>query len=380
MSVGTPTDLKPELGSPRSEIETPAVVIDLDVMDRNMDAYAAFATEHDVTLRSHAKTHKIPELAHRQAARGGGILCQTLSEAEVMAAAGIEDIYLSYMVVTEPKLTRLVHIADTIDHFATTVDGPGNLDPLQATAAAHDTTINTVLELDIGLERVGAQLGEPAVEMADRIAAHPNLQFAGVMAYEGHLAYGDNPPATEAELDRRCQAAMDDLERTVDRIRNAGLPVDMVGVGSTATARYSGTHPVVTEIHPGMYPFMDAHLTKLPGIEKSDCALVVETTVISVPTDDRVIVDAGSKSIALELDADPRYAGEADDEVLYYNASEEHGWIDVAAADREFAVGDRLAFIPPHVCPTINLHDSVVGVRDGAVETVWAVQARGKVK
>jgi D-serine deaminase-like pyridoxal phosphate-dependent protein len=379
MTVPTPTELKPELGAPIDEIETPAVVVDLDVMERNVTAYADFADEHDVTLRSHTKTHKTPAIAHWQATVGGGIVCQTLSEAEVMAAAGIDDVYLSYMVVGDRKLDRLVALSERVDHFATTVDGPGNLQPLQEAAARHETTVNAVLEVDVGLGRVGVQPGEPAVELARAIDGAENVRLDGVMGYEGHVAYGDDTPETEAELERRSLACMDELEATVEAIEADGIPVETVGVGSTATSRYSGKHPVVSEIHPGMYAFMDARLATLPGIEKEDCALAVHSTVISAPANDRVVVDAGSKSISLEVDHDPLYAGE-DEGIRYANASEEHGWIDVADADRDLSVGDRLAFYPPHVCPTINLHDTIVGVRDGRVETVWSVQGRGKVK
>lgn len=379
MAVPTPTDLKPEVGASRSEIETPALVVDLDVMEANMEAYANFAAEHDVMLRSHVKTHKIPAIAHQQVDIGGGILCQKLSEAEVMAAAGIDDIYLSYMVVGEQKLTRLMRLVDSVDYFSTTVDGPGNLEPLQAVAAKHDTVVDVILEIDIGLERTGIPPGDAAVALAEQIASHPYTRFEGIMAYEGHIPYGSNPPSTEAELDRRCQATMDDVEAMVERIEETGPTVETVGVGSTATSRYSGKHPVVTEIHPGMYPFMDAHLIDVPGIEKSDCALHVLTTVISSPANDRIVVDAGSKSIALELETDPIFAGTAETEPSYYNGSEEHGWIKTAQY-ADFQVGDRLPFIPPHVCPTINLHNTVIGLRDDTVETVWAVQARGKVK
>jgi len=381
MTTPTPTDLKPELHAAVEDIETPAVVVDLDVMERNVAAYADFADEHDVTLRSHTKTHKVPAIAHWQAeVGGGGIVCQTLSEVEVMAAAGIDDVYLSYMVVGERKLDRLVALSGRLDRFATTVDGHGNLDPLQEAAARHDATVDVVLEVDVGLGRVGVQRGEPPVELAERIDAAPNVRPDGVMGYEGHVAYGEDPPETEAELERRSLACMDDLAETVDAIEAAGIEVGTVGVGSTATARYSGTHPVVDEIHPGMYPFMDAHLAALPGIEKRDCALTVLATVISAPPDDRVVVDAGSKSVSLELDVDPLYAGAADDAIRYANASEEHGSIDVSDLDRDLSVGGRLAFIPPHVCPTINLHDTLVGVRDGRVRRVWSVQGRGKVK
>lgn len=381
MATPTHTDLKPEPYTDADAIETPAVVVDLDVMDRNLERFASFAEEHHVSLRSHVKTHKTPALAHRQHERtGGGIVCQTVSEAEVMAAGGIDDIYLSYMVVGDRKLDRLIRLSEGLDSFATTVDCPGNIHPLQAAAAARDATIDVILELDVGLNRVGVGLGDPAVELARLIADQPNLSLAGVMAYEGHIAYGEDAPQTESELEAACLSAMDDVEATVERIEEGGHPIDEVKVGSTPTSLFSGKHPIVTEINPGMYPFMDARLIGLPHIDKPECALTVRSTVISAPADDRVIVDAGSKSISLEVAPDPLYAGETDEAVHYANASEEHGWIDIDPATVEFDVGDTLDFIPPHVCPTINLHDTLVGVRDGQVETVWTVQGRGKVK
>ena len=381
MALPTPTDTTPGIGDAVDAVETPAVVVDLDVMERNMDEYAAVAREHDVALRSHAKTHKIPEIAHRQQrlTDGDGILCQTLSEVEVMAAGGIDDIYLSYMVVEDRKLDRLCWLSEKLASFATTVDGPGNIDPLQAAAARNDVTVDVVLEIDIGLERVGVAPGSPTVELAQYLVDQPNLRLTGVMAYEGHLAYSGDANTDAAAFEATCLETMDEVAETVARVEDAGIPVPEVKVGSTATSPYSAKHDIVDEINPGMYPFMDAHLVPAaPHIEKADCALVVESTVISAPTDDRVIVDAGSKSIALEVDYPP--VDRDDDAVEYYNASEEHGWVDVGEAEQGFAVGDRLAFIPPHVCPTINLHDTLVGARDGVVEEVWHVQGRGKVK
>ncbi|MDX1745802.1 MAG: alanine racemase, partial [Halobacteriales archaeon] len=360
MALPTPTDSTPALGQPISEVETPAVVVDLDVMENNMAEYAAYAREAGVALRSHTKTHKIPEIAHRQQelTGGDGIICQTLSEVEVMAAGGIDDIYLSYFVVEDGKLDRLCWLSEKLDQFATTVDGPGNIDPLQRAAARNDVTIDVILEIDIGLERVGVAPGEPTVEMAQYLADQPNLSMAGVMAYEGHLAYSGEANENTDAFERRCLETMDKVAETVSQIEAAGIAVPEVKVGSTATSPYSAKHDIVTEVNPGMYPFMDARLAAAaPHITMEDCALVVESTVISSPTDDRVVVDAGSKSISLETDAPPV---ERDDHAVgYYNASEEHGWIDVSETAASYAVGDRLSFIPPHVCPTINLYDTL---------------------
>ena len=380
MPTRTPTDLKPELGTPKRDVETPAVVVDLDRMESNVRKYAEAAREHGVRLRSHVKTHKIPEIAHYQneATDGGGVVCQTLSEAEVMAQNGLEDIYLSYMVVSEPKLERLIRLSRKLDSFASTVDGPGNVDPLQTAAARAGVTQDVILEVDPGMNRVGVDFGEPALEMARYIADQPDLNLAGVMAFEGHVRHD---PETESEdvLEERVFDVLDDLEDTVDLIESDGIPVEEVKVGSTRTSLYSARHDVVTEINPGMYPFLDVRTYRgTPHLSREDCALTILSEVISDAVEGRAICDAGSKTISLETDTAPESVRHPNAE--YFNASEEHGWIDVSGCDRPVEVGDRLEFIPPHVCPSVNLHDTVVGVCDDTVVDVWEVQARGKVK
>jgi D-serine deaminase-like pyridoxal phosphate-dependent protein len=379
MSTPTPSETKPDLYAPVSEIETPAVLVDLDVMEANVDRYAAMAADNGVRLRSHAKTHKVPELAHRQHERsdGGGILCQKLGEAEVMAASGLDDIYLSYQVVGDRKLDRLVRLSETADEFATTVDGLGNVDPLQAAAARRDATVGAILEVDVGLGRTGVAPGEPAVELAEEIAERPNLAFEGIMAYEAHVK---GAAETEADYERLCHEAMETAARTVDLIEDAGVPVDEVKVGGTATSPYSSRHPVATEINPGQYAFNDVgEIEARPwAVEKVDCALTVLSTVVSTQVDDQVIVDAGSKSLSMDTDRLP--LPKRRDDLAYAGYSEEHGHVDTSECGIDLEVGDRLEFVAPHVCPTINLHDTLVGVRDGVVEAVWSVQARGKVK
>ena len=378
MPTPTPTDIKPGLYSPISDVETPAVLVDLDAMERNVLRYVDFAEEHDVALRSHVKTHKTPQIAHYQhRLTGDGILCQTLSEAEVMAQAGIDDIYLSYMVVGERKLDRLVRLSETVSRFATTVDGPGNIDPLQDAAASHDTTIGAVLEIDIGYGRTGAQ-PETAVDLAQTLVDLSNVEFRGIMAYEAHIK---REAETRREYEQLCAEAMDGVADIVSDIRDAGVDVPEVKVGGTATARFRGTHPVVPEINPGMYPFNDVGELRVRPFEvkKADCAVTVLTTVISKPTEDRAVVDAGSKSIARDSSQEPVPKSDDHEDVHYYRSSEEHGWVDTSNCDADISVGDRLEFIVPHVCTTINLHDQLVGVRNGRVEELWNVQGRGKV-
>jgi D-serine deaminase-like pyridoxal phosphate-dependent protein len=296
-----------------------------------------------------------------------------------MAANGIEDIYLSYMVVTRRKLDRLVRLAESLRYFATTVDGEANARPLQRAAESRGTEVDVVLEVNLGLDRVGVEPDDAAVSLAEYIDEQSHLRLAGVMGYEGHIGYGPDSARTAEEYTRRCDAAMDTLQGTVSRIEAAGIDVEEVMAGSTATTRYSGRHPAVTEVHPGMYLFNDANLVECtPDVTKRDCAATVVTTVISKPSADRAIVDGGSKTFSLDLDRMP--VPKHRDDVRYYNASEEHGWIDTSAAETPVSIGDRVEFVVPHVCTTINLHDRLIGLRNGRVETVWDVQARGKVQ
>lgn len=377
MPTPTPSDAVPDLYTPVSELETPALLVDLDTMDRNVETYAKIAEENGVSLRSHAKTHKIPAIAHRQHERtGGGILCQKLGEAEVMAANGVDDIYLSYQVVGDRKLDRLIRLSESVDEFATTVDGPGNIHPLQAATSRRDATVHVLLEVDIGLGRTGVAPGAPAVELAELIAEQSNLAFDGIMAYEAHVK---SEAETEADYERLCNDAMEETGATVDAIEDAGVPVGEVKVGGTATSPYSCRHPVVTEINPGQYAFNDVgEIEARPwAVGKADCALTVLSTVISTAVDGRMVVDAGSKSLSMDTDRMPlsRHC----DDIAYVGYSEEHGHVDTSRSESSVAVGDRFEFIAPHVCPTINLHDTLIGVSDGVVEAVWNVQARGKV-
>lgn len=375
----TSAERRPDLYQPVAELETPSLVVDLDVMERNIREFVAFADENDVTLRSHVKTHKNADIAalQQRMSDGGGVMCQTLGETEIMARNGLSDVYLSYQVVGERKLDRVVWLSEKLDSFATTVDARGNIEPLQTKAAERDTEVGVLLEIDIGLGRTGAPPGEKAVELAAEINQSSHLDFRGLLAYDAHVKAA---ASTRSDFQELCWGAMETTQETVELIEDAGISVDEVEAGGTATSKYCGKHPVVTEINPGMYPFNDVGELELRpfDISKGDCAAMVISTVISAPSDDRVVVDAGSKTLSLDKPQMP--VARNRDDIEYANASEEHGWIDTSESSRSFEIGDRIEFIVPHVCTTINLHDTIVGVRDDRVEELWDVQARGKVK
>lgn len=378
MTAWTSDEMGPKLYQPIEDVDTPVLLADVDAMERNIEEYAAVAAEHDVALRSHVKTHKNAELANKEVelTGGTGICCQTLGEVETMARNGVEDIYLSYQVVGESKLDRLCWLDEKLDALATTVDSAATIDLLDEAAAKHDRTLHAVLEIDMGLHRTGVA-PEDAVALATRVAAADHLAFDGILAYDSHVK---SEASTEAEFADGCWAAVELAQEVVDAIEAAGVAVEEVKVGGTATSQYSCRHPVVTEINPGMYPFNDVGELELRPweVSKADCTATVLTTVISVPDEDRLVVDGGSKTFSLDKPAMP--VPKHRDDIEYVNASEEHGWIDTSDAEEAFAVGDRLEFIVPHVCTTVNLHDLIVGHRDGRVAELWEVQARRKVR
>ena len=369
----------PTLYESTDTLETPSLLVDIDIMESNIRDYASFAESNGVILRSHVKTHKIPDIAHLQREYSGedGIVCQTLGEAEIMAQNGIDDIYLSYQVVGQQKLKRAVRLARKLSNFTTTVDGEGNIRPLQRIASEHDVTIDVILEIDIGLRRTGVPPGERVIKEATRVQEASNLNLRGLLAYEAHVK---SKAETRADYERYCTEAMDRTQEMVDQLEVAGISIAEVKVGGTATSKYSGTHPVVTEINPGMYPFMDVgELEHRPfDVDKSDCAATVISTVISKPTADRAVIDAGSKAMSMDKSQLPVPKNRND--ISYVNASEEHGWLDTRESERSLEVGDRIEFIVPHVCPTINLYDRIVGVRNRCVEELWDVAARGAVR
>ena len=375
MTNPTFATLRPELGQPVDELETPIVVADLDALERNIERFRQLERPHDVVVRSHTKAHKAPAIARRQAAAlSGGVLCQKLSEAEVMARYGVEDVVLVCPVVTAPKLRRLCWVADHVDHFATLVDGRDNVDPLQAAAAEHGTPVNAVVEVDVGVRRMGVEPGDAAADLATYVDEQPDLAFDGLLGHDGHV-----PVLAEDEsgIVEGCARIADALERSVEAIEAAGLDVPRVISGATATAPYMANHDVVTELDPGRYVLNDADLlANSPGVEIGDCGARFHTTVIARPTEDRAIVDAGSKTISYVDGPDPVPVGR--DDVSFFRKSSEHGFVDVGDAAEPVEVGDRLEFVVPNLWAVANIHDVLPGVRDGVVEEVWHVEARGK--
>ena len=358
------------------EVETPAVLVDLDVVERNVAAMAERARGCGVRLRPHAKTHKVVELGRMQITAGAaGLSVAKTSEAEVFAAAGFEDLFIAYPVVGADKGRRLLEVADRV-RLAVGVDSEEGARTLAGVFQAAGRRLDVLLKVDVGFHRVGVT-PERAAEAARRIADLPGLRMRGVFTHAGH-AY------LEESLEGVTRVALSEgssLVETAQRIRDTGLDLEEVSVGSTPTARHAMAVVGVTECRPGNYVYNDASQVSLGTCALEDCALTVLATVVSVPAPDRAVVDAGSKT----LSSDPlRPGGAGFGFVLGRRSrvarlSEEHGVIEVVPGEA-FRVGERVRILPNHACVVSNLHDSLLAVRGGAVLGELTVAARGRVR
>jgi len=355
---------------------TPAVVVDLDVLERNIARMAAGAREAGVRLRPHAKTHKCPEIARLQRAAGAwGLSLAKVGEAEVFVAAGFDDLFIAYPLVGEDKGRRLLRLADR----ARTAVGVDSLDGAATLAApfrAAARTLDVLLKVDVGYGRVGV-LPEQAVEVASRVAELPGLRLRGVFTHAGHAYLA----RSKAGVERTARTEGERLAETAGALRAAGLPIEEVSVGSTPTAARAMRVSGVTECRPGNYVFHDGSQVALGTCALEDCALRILATVVSVPAPGRAVVDAGSKT----LSSDPlRPVAGGYGQVLGRTSrieklSEEHGVIEVAEGE-SFRVGERVTILPNHACVVANLHDRLVGTSGGRVEAILHVAARGRVR
>ncbi len=356
------------LGAPIGEIDTPALLIDLDIMESNLRRMATFLESCQAVLRPHAKTHKCAELALEQIKYGArGITCAKLGEAEALVAGGITDILIANQIVGPTKIGRLMRLAGRAK-LSVAVDCADNARNLSAAARESGVSVGLLVEVDVGMHRCGVAPGDEAVRLCHRVADLPGLRFEGLMGYEGHTVFIPDREMRE----QLCRQAMNLLVDTVQAVEASGLPVGVVGAGGTGTYDITARYPRVTEIQAGSYVLMDTTYRRI--LEDFDCALTVLTTVISRPAGDRVIVDVGRKGISDDFGlATPK--GRA--ELTFVSLSEEHGKLEVNGSTG-LRVGDKFELLPSHCCTTINLHDWFFCHRKGIVESVWSIAGRGR--
>jgi len=355
---------------PLAEVDTPALLLDLDAFERNVATMAEAARW--LRLRPHAKSHKCPEIAKRQIAAGAvGVCCQKVSEAEALVAGGVGDVLIANEVVGRAKLARLAELAKRA-HVSVCVDDASIAGELDDAARAAGVRLDVLVEVDVGASRCGVEPGEPALRLARAVNASANLRFAGLHAYHGsaqHLRSVDERRAAIAQ-------AVEKARRTRDLIEDEGLDCEVVTGAGTGTFLFEQASGVYNELQPGSYIFMDADYGRnsWDGFPRFGQSLFIWTTVMSTPAAGRVVVDAGLKAHSVDSGM-PLVVGFPG--VEYVRASDEHGVLKVASGARAPALGDKLRLVPGHCDPTVNLYDWLVGVRGERVEALWPIAARG---
>jgi len=345
------------------ELETPVPIVDMDRMEANITRLQTYLDEHHIANRPHIKTHKIPAIAKMQIDAGAiGITCQKVSEAEVMADAGFTDILIPYNIIGVSKLSRLMALATQIN-ISVTADSAFVIHGLSNAAGQAGLTLTVLIECDMGAQRCGVQSPQEAAELARLIGGLPNLHFGGLVTYP-----------TNEHLDNF-------VRQTRSLIKDDGLQIERVSGGGTPAMWQAHTHPELTEHRAGIYVYGDRLSLRSGAVTLDTCALRVFTTVVSRPTSDRGILDAGSKSLSMDLHGLEGYGYICEyPEARIYSLSEEHGHVDFSACSRKPEIGEHVSIIPNHCCTVTCLFDEVVGARDDEVEVTWQVAARGTVR
>lgn len=358
-----------------TELETPIPLVDLDVLARNLDRVAGYAAEHGLGLRPHIKTHKSPRIGAEQVRRGAiGLTCATTREAEVMADL-TDDLLVAYPPVGEARLRRLVGLPERV-RLMVALDSPAAVLGLARAAAQAQRPVRVLVEVDLGMRRVGVGTPDEAIALARLVRDRPPLVYAGIAFYPGHLrqALTDQEPGLAA--------LRSELVRWLESLDHAGFRPGVVSGGSTPTALRAHELPGMTEIRPGTYVYNDREIVSIGAATRGDCALTVLATVVSTAVPGQAVVDAGTKALGrepLRVGAGAGF-GELLDrpEVTVKAMSEEHGLLDLSATGWRPAVGDLVRIIPNHVCIVTHLNDLVRGVRGDRVETSWPIAARGR--
>ena len=371
--MDTRTTSSPSLiGQAKFALDTPALLVDLDIMEANIARIVATCRANGVAWRPHSKAHKTPEIAKMQIAAGAiGVTCAKLGEAEVMAAAGIRDILIANQIVGHIKIDRLVRLADRADPIVC-VDSIENLTELDAAFTRADKRLRVAIEVNIGMNRAGVEPGAPVVAFAREIASRPGLRFVGVVGWESQATTIADP----VEKERTVRDAVAALTTSARACAAAGHSVAVVSCGGTGTFPYCAQQPGVTEVQVGGAIFSDMHYLTHYHVDFAP-ALVVLTTVTSRPTPTRIVVDAGRKAMSGDA-AMPAARGIPP--VSAIKLSAEHTKIELEQPSAAPKIGDKIELIVGYSDTTVHLHEEIVGVRGGRIEAIWQVEGRGKLK
>jgi D-serine deaminase-like pyridoxal phosphate-dependent protein len=360
---------------PLDALDTPAVLVDLDRLERNLDRAASYARQHGLALRPHVKTHKSPVDSKAQLQRGAvGLTCATPFEAEVMSDV-CDDLLVAYPPVGASRAQRLAALPREA-RLTVALDSTRSVTDLGEAARAAGRRIGTYVELDVGMHRVGLPVIEDAIALARRIEGEPSLEFSGIAFYPGHV----REPVEEQD-DKLHELGVA-LEHALSEFARAGLPARVVSGGSTPTLWRTHELPGVTEFRPGTYVYNDRTTAAIGACAWEDCALTVLATVVSTAVPGQAVIDAGTKALGREpvRGAAGEGFGQVAEhpEVLVARMSEEHGILDLGQSSWRPRVGERVRVVPNHVCIVVHLNDLVYGVRGALADTSWPVAARGR--
>lgn len=370
-------DVPAEVGMDEADIQTPCLVLDLDALESNVKKMGDFTKSHGIRHRVHGKMHKSVDVAKLQEQLGGscGVCCQKVSEAEVFARGGITDVLVSNQVRDPAKIDRLAQIPKLGARTICCVDDIENVAELSAGATKHGVEIECIVEIDCGAGRCGVTSSESVVEIAKAIQSADGLKFSGLQAYQGAMQHLNKYEDRKEKINIAVAMVSD----AIDALKNEGLESDIVGGGGTGSYYFEGASGVFNELQCGSYAFMDADYGRILDKEGNRIdqgewqnALFILTSVMSHAKADKAICDAGLKAQSLDSGLPFIYGR---DDVEYIECSDEHGVI--ADPDGVLKVNDKLKLVPGHCDPTCNVHDWYVGVRNGKVETLWPVSARG---
>ena len=353
------------------DLDTPALLVDVDVLDRNIQGMMEFLGDGPCGLRPHFKAHRTPEISRRQVAAGAhGLTCAKLGEAEVLAEAGLDHLLIANQVVGETKWHRLALLAERVEVMCA-VDHPAQLAGISAGAALVGSEPGVLLEVDVGMSRCGIPPGQPALELARQAVATPHLAFRGIMGYEGHLVLSDMAKKPDA-----VRASLGELAATADLIRADGIPVEIVSAGGTGSYTTAARCPGITELQCGSYTVMDRMFSDEAEVE-FEYAMTVLATVISRPTPSRAVTDAGMKALhpyggaSLPVDLPG---------VTLVGLSAEHGTLRLAPEARDLQIGEKIRIVPYYTDGTVNLHDYWEVIQGGEAVDRWPISGRGRSK
>jgi D-serine deaminase-like pyridoxal phosphate-dependent protein len=359
---------------PLAAVDTPALLLDLDAFERNLAALDRTLQGTSVRVRPHAKSHKCPEIAVRQIARGAvGVCCQKVSEAQALVRGGVKDVLIANEVIGAPKLARLAELAWQA-RVGVCVDDSNNVNDLSEAASRAAVQLDVYVEVDVGARRCGVAPGEPVLHLAQAIARASSLRFAGLHAYHGAAQHLRTPQERRDAISQAVSA----VKATVELLRANGIAVPVVTGAGTGTYLLEAASGVYNEIQPGSYVFMDADYARNLGddgqpIHEFEQSLFILATVMSHPVPERAVVDVGLKAHSVDSGM-PGVVGVPGAE--YVRASDEHGVIALRGPGR-IALGQKLRLIPGHCDPTVNLYDWLVCYRGERVEAIWPITARG---